>query len=264
MRFSGHVVWITGATAGIGRELARVFAAEGADVAVSGRRRDRLDELAGEIESRGRRALAVPCDVAEESQIAAAVDAVVDHFGRLDVAVANAGFGIYGRIEEVTGEEWRRQFAVNVIGLALTARYALPHLRQTKGRVVLVGSVAGMLPVPHTGAYGASKAAVVSIGRTLAAELHGSGVSCTSVHPGFVDSEITRVDNSGVFHPDRRETRPRLLMWPTERAARVMVNAIHRRRRELVFTGHGKVAGFLGRHFPALMHVVMSRRRKAR
>jgi NAD(P)-dependent dehydrogenase (short-subunit alcohol dehydrogenase family) len=261
MMFTDQVVWITGASAGIGRELAFAFADRGADVAVSARRGDRLAEVVAGIEARGRRGLAVPCDVTDEAAVSDAVEAVVRHFGRLDVAVANAGYGVRGRIEELSAEHWRRQLDVNVVGLALTARYAIPALRRTSGRLALVGSVAGMLPAPGSGAYTASKAAVEAIGRTLSVELHGSGVTCTTILPGFVESDIARVDNAGVFHPDREDRRPARLMWPADRAARVMVRAIHRRRREFVFTAHGKVFGYLGRHWPGLIHFAMTRRR---
>jgi NAD(P)-dependent dehydrogenase (short-subunit alcohol dehydrogenase family) len=259
MMFEGHVVWITGASAGIGRALALAFAEEGADVAVSARRADRLAEVTREVEARGRRALAVVCDVADEEQVEAAVSRVVEHFGRLDVAVANAGFALARRIENLSAHDWRRQLEVNVVGLAVTARHALPHLRTTKGRVALISSVTAMLPTPGVGAYGASKAAVRSIGRTLAVELHGSGVSCTTIHPGYVESELGQVDNRGVFDPDRIDRRPTRLLWPVDRAARVMVRAIYRRKREYVFTGHGKIAGFLGRHLPGLVHGVAAR-----
>lgn len=258
-RFQQRVVWITGASAGIGRELAWVFADEGAAVAVSARREDRLGGVVEEIEGRGRRGLSVPCDVTDESSVKAAADRVVEHFGRMDVAVANAGFGVIGPVEELSADDWRRQFDVNVAGLAVTAKYALVHLRKTHGRMVLVGSVASMVARAEAGPYSASKAAVRSIGQTLAMELHGSGVSAITVHPGFVESDIARTDNRGVYHPDAEDPRPQRLMWPTDRAARVMVDAIYRRRREYVFTGHGKFFGFIGRHWPGLIHLIGTR-----
>ncbi|HTU63667.1 MAG TPA: SDR family NAD(P)-dependent oxidoreductase, partial [Polyangiales bacterium] len=180
-------------------------------------------------------------------------------FGRLDVAIANAGFGVGGRIERLDADAWRRQLETNVIGVALTARYALPHLRNTRGRMVLIGSVAALLPGPGTGAYAASKAAVRSIGETLSVECVGSGVSVTTVHPGFVESEIGRVDNHGRFDASRKDNRPARLMWSSERAARVMARAIARREREFVFTGHGKVGAFMGQHFPGLTHAIIKR-----
>lgn len=259
--FAGQVVWITGASAGIGRALALRFAAEGAHVAVSARREERLRELVEEIESLGVRGLAAPCDVADEAQVARAAQAVAGHFGRLDVAVANAGYAVTGRVETLGAEDWRRQLDVNVVGVAMTARYALPHLRATRGRLALVGSVAGMLPAPGAAAYSASKAAVRALGQALSVELHGSGVSCTTLYPGYVESDIGRVDRQGVYRPEYQDRRPRRLLWPTDRAARVMLRAIHRREREYAFTAHGRIAGFLGRHWPALLHFALTRRR---
>lgn len=263
-RFQDQVVWITGASAGIGRALALAFAGEGAHVAVSARRQDRLDGVVDEIQGLDRQALAVTCDVTDEGQIALAVDATVEHFGRLDVAIANAGFGVVGDIATLSADDWRRQLEVNVVGLTQTVRYALDPLRKTGGRLALLGSAAAMIPAPGAAAYAASKAAVRSIGQSLSVELAGTEVSCTTLHPGFVASEITQVDNRGVHHAERRDPRPAKLIWPTDRAAGVMLRAIHRRKREVVFTGHGRIAAFLGRHWPALLHVAMSRSRRAK
>ena len=186
MSFEGLSAWITGGGSGIGRALALELARQGADVAVSGRREARLAEVAAEIEALGRRGLAVPCDVTEEAQVEAAADRVARELGKLDVAVANAGFGVSGPLESIDAEQWRRQLDVNVVGVAITARHALSHLRPTRGRLGLVGSVSAFLPTAKNGAYTASKYAVRAIGQTLAIELAGTGVSVTTMHPGFV------------------------------------------------------------------------------
>lgn len=258
--FEGKAVWITGASSGIGRALALELATRGADVAVSARRAERLTELVGAIEALGRRAVALPCDVTDEDAVREAADRAALTFGKLDVAVANAGWAIAKRIEDLTFEDWRRQLDTNVIGAAMTARHALPHLRETRGRLGLIASVTSMVPVPRNGAYAASKYAVRAIGQTLAMELHGTGVTCTTVHPGFVESEINQVDNDGVFHADREDKRPRKLMWSAERAAAAIATALHKRKREVVITGHGKLGGFVGRHAPGLIHFAMTRR----
>jgi NAD(P)-dependent dehydrogenase (short-subunit alcohol dehydrogenase family) len=258
-RFDHEIAWITGAGSGLGRALAVELARRGADVAVSGRRLDKLEEVAREVEALGRRALAVPCDVTDEASVSRAVATVVGHFGKLDLAIANAGFGVMGTIEKLTAADWRRQLDTNVVGAAVTAAKALPHLRATRGRLGLVGSVAGVVCAPNSGAYGASKAALRAIGATLSMELHGSGVSCTVLQPGFVESDIARVDNDGTFHPDRRDPRPSFLMWKADAAARVMADGLHDRTRELTFTGHGKIGAFIGQHAPGLAHFVVSR-----
>lgn len=258
-RFGNQVVWITGGGSGIGRALAVAFAAEGAAVAVSGRREDRLAQVIEQIESQGAKGLAVRCDVTDEASVAEAVQKVARTLGGLDVAVANAGFSVAGRIEKLSAADWRRQLDVNVIGVAMTARYAIPHLRERKGRLVLIGSVASMLATPGVGAYAASKAAVRTIGQVLAVELHGTGVTCTTIHPGYIESEIAQVDNQGRFDASREDRRPKNLMWPADKAARVMVDAIAKRKREYTFTAHGKAGAFAGRHAPGLVHFGLTR-----
>jgi NAD(P)-dependent dehydrogenase (short-subunit alcohol dehydrogenase family) len=257
MQFRDQVVWITGASAGIGRALALEFARRGADVAVSARRVDRLAGVVDEISALGRRGLAVACDVTSDAAVARAVDEVLAGFGRLDVAVANAGFSVGGRLEHLGDADLRRQFDTNVFGAASTARHALPALRQRRGRLVLVGSVAALLASPRAGAYSASKFALRALGLTLQQELHGSGTSCTLVHPGFVASEIAQVDNEGRFDAGREDRRPSRLMWTAEAAARAIATATHRRRREYVFTAHGKFGAWLGKHAPGLVYLLM-------
>jgi short-subunit dehydrogenase len=258
--FTGEVVWITGASAGIGASLAREFASLGAIVCVSARRKDRLENLVEEIQAQGGVAAAYPCDVTLETELETVVQQIVQDHGKLDCAVANAGFAVSGRVESLKAEEWQRQFEVNVIGTAMTAKYALSELRQTKGRMVLVGSIMSMMTSPKAGAYSASKHAVRSIGQTLSLELHGSGVSCTTLHPGYIATEIAQVKNDGSFDEDREDRRPAKLMWSADRAARVMIKAIAKRKREHVFTGHGKIGGYMGRHFPGLVHFAQTRR----
>lgn len=250
--FKDKIIWITGASSGLGKFMAYEFARQGAKLALSARRKDQLHEVLKVVESFGAEGLVVPCDVLMEEEIEKAVQVIQAHFGKLDVAIANAGFGVVGKIKNLSKEEWRRQLDVNVIGLALTVKHAFPLLKESGGSIVLIGSVATYLPNPGVGAYGASKAAVHSIGQTLQIELKGTGVNCTVIHPGFVDSDIARVDNQGVFHADNVDPRPANLMWPTDKAAKVMVRAIAKKKKVYVFTGHGKILGFIGQHFPAI------------
>ncbi len=259
MKHINQVVWITGASSGLGKGLALTFASQGATVAVSARRKDLLEEVVKEIEEKGGKAKPYLCDVLSSQSIEACVQDVVRDFGKLDIAVANAGYGVLGKIEELTESDWNRQLAVNVTGLALTCKFALPQLRKTKGRLALIGSVAAFVPNPGVGAYGASKAAVQNIGESLQVELKGSGVSCTTIHPGFVESNIARVDNEGTFHPDRQDPRPSNLMWTTEKAAKVMVNAIERRKKVFVFTGHGKILVSIAKFSPSLTRKIIAK-----
>jgi short-subunit dehydrogenase len=253
------VVWITGASSGIGKAMAFEWARLGYRVALSARRKELLEAVAREVKNSGGEALVIPVNIMEEVSIEAAVQSIIDNWGRLDIAVANAGFGVFGSIDTLTAKDWSRQLQGNVTGLALTLKYALPHLKKNQGRIGLVGSVGAYLPNLNVGAYGASKAAVHSIGLTLQVELMGTGVSCTTIHPGFVVSEIARVDNDGKWDPERTDPRPAKLMWPTDKAAKVMVNAIIRRKRVYIFTTHGKIIVWLQRWFPGVVRKIVSK-----
>ncbi len=258
-RFDGQVAWITGAGSGIGRALASELARRGATVVVSGRRVAHLETVAKEIEGAGGRALPLACDVTDDDDLSRAVAQIARELGRLDVCIANAGFSVAGSIATLTAEDWRRQLDTNVIGAVMTAKHALPELQKTGGRVAFVASVSAFVAAPGLGPYNASKAALRSIGLTLAAELHGTGVSATLLHPGFVESEIAQVDNQGHHDPARADKRPKNLMWKAQDAAVVMIDAVHARKREHVITGHGKIGAFLGQHLPAVLHLAMTR-----
>lgn len=258
-RFAGQVAWITGAGSGIGKALALELGREGAAVAVSGRRAKNLEEVAREVESAGGKALPVVCDVTDEDDVERAADAVARELGGMHVAIANAGFSVAGKVESLTAEDWRRQLDTNVVGAAITCRHALPHLKKTRGRIALVGSVAAFTPGPKLAPYCASKAAVRMVGLSLAVELHGTGVSVSVIHPGYVESEIAQVDNEGHHDPSRPDRRPKNLMWPADRAARAMLDALHKRKREHVFTAHGKVGAFVGQHATWLVHEALTR-----
>jgi NAD(P)-dependent dehydrogenase (short-subunit alcohol dehydrogenase family)/acyl dehydratase len=258
-KFSDRVVWITGGGSGIGLALGLEFAREGASVAVSGRRVEKLTDTVAAIEAMGGRALAVPCDVMDEASVYGAVSRVVEAWGAIDVAVANAGYSVMGRIEDLKLEYWRRQFDVNVFGLVATIQAALPELRKARGRVVLIGSVAGFVAPPKGGVYAASKAAVRGIGEALSAELRGSGVSCTTVHPGYVESDIVRVNNDGLLREDRKDTRPKRLVWKADQAARAIVSATYHRRREVVLSVYGKIAVGMSRLAPGLLPKILGK-----
>ncbi|MBT6178609.1 MAG: SDR family NAD(P)-dependent oxidoreductase [Deltaproteobacteria bacterium] len=254
-----HVVWITGGGSGIGKALAKEFLDRGAKVAISGRRLEKLQETAAELSSDSQSVLSVVCDVTDSEAVKKSVAEVVGHFGKLDIVVANAGFGVAGKFEKISPEQWKGQFDTNVLGVVHTLQAALPEIEKTNGRLAVVSSVMGKIAMSKSSPYVSSKFALVGLCRSLQLELHGSGVTLTNLLPGLVSSEINQVDNNGVFHPDREDRRPSKLMWRADKAAKVMATAIMRRKREYTFTGHGVFLASLGQHTPGLLHWAMTR-----
>ena len=252
-RFAGQVALITGASSGIGAALAREFARQGADLALLARRQDRLAALSADIERQGRRALPLVADVVVDGDVERAVAAARVAFGRLDVVVANAGFGVVGPVETLTLDDYRRQFETNVFGVLRTVRASLDGLKASRGRLAIIGSVAGYIATPGASPYSMSKFAVRGLAQALSYELAPAGVSVTLLTPGYVESELRRVDNRGVFRAESREPISAWLVMPAPRAARQIVRAIAHRRREVVITGHGKLGVFMQRHAPWLV-----------
>src|SRR5207248_5610512 len=158
---------------------------------------DRLTALAADIERAGRRALALTADVTVDGDLERAVAQARAKLGRLDVVVANAGFGVVGPVERLALADYRRQFETNVFGVLRTIQATLDDLRRTRGRLAIIGSVSGHLATPGGSPYAMSKFAVRALADALRGEVRASGVSVTLLSPGFVESEIRLVDNQG-------------------------------------------------------------------
>lgn len=256
-----RVVLITGASAGIGAALARVYANRRARVVMAARRLSRIEEIALEIRRTGVDALAVECDVTRDGDVERAVAETVDRWGRLDTLVANAGFGVSGKLQDLALEDYRRQFETNVFGVIRTIQAGLSQVLEQRGRIAIVGSVAGFIASPGVSPYCMSKFAVRALAQSLRLELKPLGVSVTHLAPGFVDSEIRLKKNDESLPPDARDPVPSWLVMDSLKAARQMFHAIERRRRERIITAHGKVIVFLSRHAHWLLDLAAGNRR---
>jgi len=194
------VFLITGASTGIGAATARHAAQAGYRLVLAARSLEKLEALADELGGE-ERALAVRCDVTEWDDQEALVATTLERFGRLDVAFANAGFGAARGFLEDAPEHWRAMVLTNVLGAAYTVRATLPALKETKGHILLTGSVAGRRAISGS-LYSSTKWAISGMGESLRQDVNGTGIRVTLVEPGQVNTPFFDNPSEGRLEPD--------------------------------------------------------------
>jgi short-subunit dehydrogenase len=244
--FGQNVIIITGASSGIGRELAYQLSDQGAWLSLAGRDVERLTSVATQCRERGGRALVVPTDVSEPAQCQNLIAKTVEEFGRIDALINNAGVSMWARFESVEDLgifEWIMR--VNYLGSVYCTNYALPYLKRSRGRIVAISSLAGKAGVPTRSGYAASKHAMTGFFDSLRIELAGYGTSVTMIYPDFVATEIREralgADGKPLGISPVREAE----VMTVEACARLIVRAVAQRRRELIMTLRGQVGMWL-------------------
>lgn len=187
---------MTGASSGLGADAARAYAAYGAEVALLARRRDKLESLAAELSGQGVRTLPVECDVSDEGQVKAAVEAVLKEFGKIDILLNDAGVAVPGGVETLSADDWDKSMNINVKGMFFMCKYVIPGMRENRyGKIVNIASVNASLadkaPELWRHSYNASKAAVRGLTIGLAASYAADHITANSIGPGLFESEMT-------------------------------------------------------------------------
>ena len=191
---------VTGGSSGIGFAIARMLRDEGFDLTVASRRREKIEPAGAELGAH-----AVTADMGKEDDCIRVVADHVERFGGLDMLVNSAGLGIAGTVETLQTKHVDLQLGVNLRGLLLVTREAIPHLKRTRGWIVNLASIAGTAPTPGLTVYGATKAAVIALTRSQNAELDGDGVRAIAICPGFVDTEMaqwTGLESEEMIRPE--------------------------------------------------------------
>ena len=234
----GKVALVTGASSGIGEATALALAKEGASVALSARRSDRIEALVHRIEKEGGQALPIVADVADEAQANDMVRTAHARWGRLDILVNNAGLMLLGPIEGADTEDWRRMIYTNVLGLMYTTHAALPLLKtQGAGHIVNISSVAGRTARAGSGVYNASKWGVVAFSEALRQEVFQDHIRVTVIEPGAVATELTQhitnpnakketQDWISTLHPLQSEDIAAAILYAVTQPPHVNVNEI--------------------------------------
>ena len=254
------VVVITGASKGIGAELARQLAAKGARLVLAARGAQELEEVAQQCRERGASVITVKADVSAERDCHAIMSGAALAYGGIDVLVNNAGMTMWARFEEVEDLSiLERIMQVNYMGAVYCTRHALPWLRASSGVLVGISSLAGRTGVPTRTGYSASKHAMAGFFDSLRIELADSRVAVTMIYPGFVSTGIrenaTGPDGKPILVSPVKEGE----VMGVDECARIIVDAFGRRRREVVMTARGKIGLWLKLVAPSLIDRIARR-----
>ncbi len=248
--FAENVVIVTGASQGVGEQLAQQLAARGAWLALAARHADALEAVAARCRLRGGRAIAIPTDVTDPVECQRLIERALAEYGRIDTLINNAGMGYPKRFDVMRDfQTMRQEIELNYLGTAYCTFYALPYLKQAKGRLVGVNSFGGQVGISGTIGYNASKHAMRGFLNTLRAELHGTGVSVSVAYLGAIRTERLKEVMGGNI--DKVPT-----MAP-ERCAALIIRQAARRQRQLVLTPSGKFLLWLNSWSPALVDRIL-------
>jgi len=261
--FRDHVVVITGASSGIGAALARELAKQGACTVLGARNVEKLEAVAAECEQRGAKALVVPTDVGDEAQCKQLIERTVEAYDRIDMLINNAGFTVKAALGELPDlTPFKQVMNVNFMGSVYCTYYALPYLKQAKGRIVGVSSLGAKAFVPLHTSYAASKCAMAGFLDTLRIELAKDGVSVTMVYPDFVVTEFAANIRTADGQRAGEEVAKQFYtskMMSAETCARIILRAAARRKREVITSMRGRLLGLMMTVAPSLVDRLASK-----
>ncbi len=190
MKLKDKVAIVTGSSKGIGLGIARVFSQEGARVAVVSRHEEEGRPVAQELGEKDGRAIFVKADVSSSESVQKMINTTVQAFGRLDVMVNNAGYHISKNVEKTSEEEWQFIINTNLFSTFLCSKYAIPHLRKTRGNIINISSMVGLVGQPNAGAYSATKGGQISMSRGMAIDFAGDGIRVNVICPGWIQTPL--------------------------------------------------------------------------
>lgn len=252
--FSENVTIITGASSGIGRELAYQLADQGAWLALAARNAQALDEAAEVCRHRGGKALSVPTDVTDQGHCQLLIQRTLEEYGRIDTLVNNAGITMWSTFEELEGLELLEKIMrVNYFGSVYCTHFALPHLIQSQGRIVAVASLTALNGVPTRSGYAASKHALKGFFDSLRIELADTGVTVTISYPDFVATGMRGRAYGPDGEPLGRSPLEEGAVMTTETSVRSLVRAMEKRKREDKQNLRGKIGPWIKMFAPGLI-----------
>jgi NAD(P)-dependent dehydrogenase (short-subunit alcohol dehydrogenase family) len=260
MRYEGKTIVVTGASVGIGRALCLALAPQRPNLVLASRDQAKLEEVEALCRGLGAQTLVVPTDVGVEADCRALVERAVAHFGRLDVLVNNAGLSMWARFDELQDLSiYERIMRVNYLGCVWLTHAALPHLKRSRGQVVVIGSLLGLTGAPTRTGYAASKHALMGFYDSLRIELVGTGVDITMVAPDFVVTEIHKRSEGADGRPLGDTPMQESKIMTAEACADMILRGMEGRRRLVIGSLRGKLGRFVRIFAPGVIDRVALR-----
>ena len=190
MKLKEKIAIVTGSTRGIGQGIARVFSHEGACVVVVARGEESGEKMADELGARNKKAIFIKTDVSDSASVQNMIKTTIDTFGKLDILVNNAGYHISKNVEETSEEEWEFIIKTNLRSTFLCSKYALPHLRKTRGCIINISSMVGLVGQPNAGAYSATKGGQIAMSKGMALDFAKDGIRVNVICPGWIQTPL--------------------------------------------------------------------------
>lgn len=258
-QFEGKVAIVTGSTKGIGKSLAEQLLLKGAKVVLNGRDETRLLETSAELKQKGYEVLAIPGDVSMLEDCKKMVEQTIQHYGRIDLLINNAGVNMRGRVEDIQPEALRMVMDINFMGALYMTRFALPVIESNQGGIVFISSAAGIHGLPQYAVYSASKMALTALAESLRAELYG-----TNTYVGIAYVGLTENEKGKTIYNEKGEKIPKVAfdafgLQPIETVATEILRMVERRQPIRVLTFLGKLNLWINRLIPPLAHYIITK-----
>jgi NAD(P)-dependent dehydrogenase (short-subunit alcohol dehydrogenase family) len=254
--WKGKVAIITGSSQGIGKSIAQELAQRGAKVVINGRNAHRIEQCAEDLKPYGEHILPIVADITRYSDCEQLVASVMEHFGKIDVLVNNAGMSMRGTFEEVAPEVFRKIMDVNYHGTVNMTKACLPQLKEQQGQVMFISSIAGIRGIQQIGAYSAAKMALTALAESLRIELHGSGVGIGITYVGYTQNAPGKTTIGPNGKPILIEPRSGRAPTPQQVAQKVVRN-IETGRFKSILSTVGKLNNLMNKLFPSLVDRIL-------
>ena len=259
MNFKNKVAIITGSNQGIGKELARQLGLAGAKVVINGRNNEKLQKVSEEFQALEIDTLPINGDISDSRFCENLIGRTVDHFGQLDILINNAGMDAKGPLEEMDPDVFKKIVEINLLGSSYTSKFAIPHLKESKGSIMMVSSLAGIHGLPFHSSYSTSKKALTALTESLRVELHESDIHVGIAYVGFTETAREKAIYTENGELEVLEKRSNVKVTPLPVTAGKILRQIQKRRKASYHSTLGQLQRFLYRLYPPFIEYFLKR-----